>query len=113
MKVRCDKSVCEWAGVEPQSPEAGTKLGIALSTLGLGPVNGLRHNPENSTNGWYIWCAGEMPQDDDFFSPLHFEHIEEYLPGVREYLDLPPGFRFLIDSSGYEDVWYDGGLLNA
>ncbi len=113
MKILREKSICEWADVEPQRPEAGTKLGIALGTLGRGPVNGLRHRPENGTNGWYIWCGGEIPQDDGFFSPLHVEHIEEYLPEVKKYLDLPPGFRFLIDGSNYEDVWYDGDLLNA
>ncbi len=113
MSILREQTICEWVGVEPQKPVAGTKLGVALGTLGSGQINGLRHKPENGTNGWYIWCGEELPQNDDFFSPLHIEHIEKYLPEVKEYLDLPPGYRFLIDGKNYEDVWFDAELLNA
>ena len=46
-----------------------------------------------------------------FFSPLHFEHIDQYLPEISGYLNLPPGWRFLIDAKGYEDIWFDEHLL--
>ncbi|MCG9540865.1 hypothetical protein L1D25_16870 [Vibrio parahaemolyticus] len=113
MKIKHEQTVCEWAGVESQKPEAGSKLGIAFNTIGNEPINGLRHKPENGTNGWYIWCGNEMSQEDDYFSPLHVEHIVEYLPQVQEYLDLPPGYRFLIDGNDYEDVWFDQEVLDA
>lgn len=113
MKIKREQTICEWVGVDPQKPETGTKLGIALSTIGKKPINGLRHKAENGTNGWYIWCGEEMGKEDDFFAPLHVEHIAEYLPEVQEYLDLPPGYRFLIDGIDYEDVWYEQELLNA
>ena len=113
MKVQREQSVCEWAGVEPLAPEPGTKLGIALATLGKKPINGLRHNPKNGTNGWYIWCGTELSEDPEFFDSLHVEHIREYLPEVEEYLALPPGYRFLIDGNDYEDVWFEDELLNA
>ena len=109
MKIKREQS----AGVNPVNPEAGTQIGIALSTLGKEPINGLRHIPENGTNGWYIWCGGEMSQDDDFFSPVHVEHLAEYLPEAVEYLSLPPGYRFLIDKNNFEDVWFEQELLNA
>lgn len=111
MKVERCKTICQRVGAESAQPEAGTKLGIALSTLGQVPINGLRHPPENGTNGWYIWCGDDLRQNVDFFSPLHVEHINEYLPIVSGYLDLPPGYRFLIDENGYEDVWFDKELL--
>ena len=113
MKITRKKTICEWANVEPQKPVAGTKLGLAISTIGKTPINGLRHNPKNGTNGWYIWCGEELLREDDFFSPLHIEHIAEYLPQVQEYLNLPPGYRFLIDGNNYEDVWFEQELLNA
>ena len=113
MKIEREQTICEWKGVEPVKPKAGSKLGLAIETLGQAPINGLRHKEENGTNGWYIWCGEEISEADDFFSPLHIEHISEYLPEVEEYLDLPPGYRFLIDGSNYEDVWYDEELLNA
>ena len=105
------QTICEKFGAKPEVPFVGSKLGIALSTLSEVPINGLRLNEENGTNGWYIWCGGEMKETDDFFSPLHIEHISNYLPEVVEYLDLPPGYRFQIASKGYQDVWLDMGLL--
>lgn len=113
MKIKREKTVCEWKGVEPVKPKSGSKLGIAIETIGQLPINGLRLKEENGTNGWYIWCGDEMSEAEDFFSPLHIEHISDYLPEVEEYLDLPPGYRFLIDGNNYEDVWYDEELLNA
>jgi hypothetical protein len=41
------------------------------------------------------------------------EHVAEYLPEFVEYLDLPPGYRVLVDGANYEDVWFDPALLNT
>lgn len=74
------------------------------------PINGLRHFPEGNTTGWYIW-TGEYSAAPDFFKPMHLFHLQEYYPELLKYLGLPPGNRFLIDDKGYEDVWFDEGLL--
>ena len=111
MRAKPTQSVCEFAGVAPSAPAAGSKLGIALKTLGQIPINGLRMPPEGDTSGWYVWCGREPSDAEDFYSPLHIEHIGDYLPLVSEYLSLPPGYRFLIDGENYEDVWFDAGLL--
>lgn len=113
MRIATQQSVCEWNKVQPQPPVPNSKLGIALSTLGKEPIHGLRIATTDTTNGWYIWCGGEMSQDPEFLSPIHVEHLSEYLPAVVAYLDLPPGHRFLIDVQGYEDVWFDASLLEA
>jgi len=113
MNIKREKTICEWAGVEPEKPEPGSKLGIAIDTIGKQPINGLRLNPIKGTNGWYIWCGEKLSNEEDFFSPLHIEHIGEYLPEVEEYLDLPPGYRFLIDGKNWEDVWFDENLLKV
>jgi hypothetical protein len=113
MRVTKEQSVCEWQGVTPDRPHAGSKIGIALGTLGLRPINGLRINPKDGTNGWYLWCGLECSDADDFFSPLHVEHITDFLPEVVEYLDLPPGYRVYIDGNNFEDVWLDSGLLHT
>lgn len=110
MDVRKEQTVCEWVGAISSPPKPNTKVGIALGSLGKGTINGLRHPEVGDTNGWYIWC-GEFSTADDFFSPLHVEHLSEYLPAVVEYLDLPPGYRFLIDGNNFEDVWFDPALL--
>lgn len=111
MRLAGKQSVCEWAEVQPQPPNSNSKLGLALSTLGQEPIHGLRLQPTDTTSGWYIWCGGEMSQDQDFFSPLHVQHLTEYLHAAVEYLDLPPGYRFLIDGANFEDVWFDSSLL--
>ena len=88
-------------------------VGLALSTLGKQPINGLRHNATGTSNGWYVWCGTELSEEPNFFSPLHIEHMAEYVPQAIKYLDLPPCYRFLINGSNYEDVWFDKSLLEG
>lgn len=103
--------LCEWVGASPLPPVAGSKVGIALSTIGTEPIHGLRHKPTTSTNGWYFWSGGEPSEASDFFALLHVENLAENLPWVVEYLELPPGYRLLIDGSNHEDVWFDKRCL--
>ncbi|WP_342617093.1 hypothetical protein [Rhodoferax sp. GW822-FHT02A01] len=111
MSLTSIQEICKLNGHTLLVPEGWTKLGIAFSTLGQMPINGLRIPAEGNTNGWYLWCGGEPSKAEDFYSPLHVEHIDRHLPQVREYLVLPPGYRFLIDDSGHQDVWFDEALL--
>ncbi len=90
------------------------KLGIAENVRsGLQPINGLRHPPEGDASGWYVWAGEALPEDEDFFQPLHIDHLDEWHPGLQKYLGLAPGWRFLIDSNGHEDVWEDPTLLEV
>ena len=66
------------------SPES--KLGFALSTKGLTPVNGLRHPPQGDTNGWYLWCGEQYSDAPDFFQPLHTRHVHDEFPEVAKLL---------------------------
>jgi hypothetical protein len=109
--VPSQKEICKKFDAIPLPPIEGEKLGIAIETIGKMPINGLRHNPENGTCGWYIWCGEEVSEDADFFKPLHVSHISEYLPEIEQYLSLPPGFRFLV-AGEYEDIWYDPKLTS-
>jgi len=102
--------VCSRFGVQPAFPLSSDKVGIALETLHLQPINALRHTPANGTCGWYIWGGESLLTAPDFFSPLHFAHLAERLPDLLSYLGLPPGWRVLL-APGYEDVWFDESLL--
>jgi hypothetical protein len=96
-----------------EADERDLVLGVSRSLLQHGwswPVHGLRHPPEASTSGWYIW-TGDLSSAPDFFVPLHARHLVERLPEVAAYLSLPPGSRFLI-APGHEDVWIDESLLD-
>ena len=88
------------------------KVGISPNVRqGIIPLNGLRHPPEGDTTGWYLWAGETMGSNDDFFVPLHVEHLELWCPAAIPFLGLPPGWRFLI-ADDYEDVWEDPTLLN-
>ncbi len=75
-------------------------------------MNGLRHQPEQGTTGWFIWAGEDLSDDPDFFVPLHAKHLAEWCPEVLVYLALPPGWRFLL-APDHEDVWQDNTLLNS
>jgi hypothetical protein len=87
-------------------------VGVALSTMGQNPINGLRHPVSAGTTGWYIWCGEEFSDAADFFQALCVEHLLESLPTVVDFLALPPGYRFLLHGT-YRDVWFDEQLLNV
>ena len=105
------KSVCERFLIESFPPAPNSIIGVARQTIGDKPTNGLRHAVNGTSNGWFLW-RGEWSDADEFFQPLHVEHLVDYFPDAVPYLHLPPGYRFLVDDKGYEDVWFDETLLD-
>ena len=103
--------VCERLGVTPQAPLHHDRLGIAFSSLQLAPINGMRIPALPGSSGWYIFGGNEASDRDDFYSPLCVRHVRRHCEIVVPYLFLPAGWRFQIDSDGYEDVWYDDSLV--
>ena len=101
------RALAEAHGYTPCAAPDSEKVGIAPNVRsGLQPLNGVRVLPENGTTGWYIWAGAEMSEAEDFFEPLHVSHLEHWCPAVLPFLELPPGWSFLI-APGYEDVWFD------
>jgi hypothetical protein len=111
MTTRAQDQLCRERGVSPDRCEDDEKVGIAIGTLHLLPLNGLRHPRENGVCGWYIWGGEELSAEPDFFQPLHVSHLPNHCPLAVRYLALPAGWRF-IHAPDYEDVWYDPALLN-
>jgi hypothetical protein len=105
-KDTCTKANSDWRPVNPKH-----KIGIS-DNLDQQPVHGLRHSPEKGTTGWFIW-TGEYSPADDFFKPIHAVHLLERRPDLIKYLALPPGYRFLVDDKGHEDIWEDKQLLDV
>jgi hypothetical protein len=105
--------VCKKHGLAWVESPPFMKVGIAENVKsGLLPINGLRHQAEGDTTGWYIWAGEELCTAPDFFKPLHVEHVRSWCSAVIPYLGLPPGSRFLI-APGHEDVWQDRTLLGG
>jgi hypothetical protein len=105
-------AICHRFEADPAPPADDTKVGVSKDLRKGWPLNGLRHEPEGDTNGWYLWVGDVLSEADDFFVPLHVDHLAEWRPEVLPYVALPPGWRFLL-APGLEDVWFDSGLLSA
>jgi hypothetical protein len=103
--------VCRRVGVEHFPSRLDLRIGISKEFRTLNPpFHGLRHPPDGTTTGWYLW-TGEFKTDADFFQPMCAEHLSTVAPDLIKYLGLPPGWRFLI-APGYEDLWWDKNLLS-
>lgn len=63
-------------------------------------------------NGIPVWAACEPSIADDFFKPLRASHLHEWCLQIIKYLELSPGWRFLIDGD-YEDAWVAADLPTA
>ena len=105
------RRICKRFKAEYLSSDPWSKVGIALQTKGIQPLNALRHPVEAGTCGWYIWWGEEIDQSDpEFFKPLHVKHLAIHCPQFIPYLGLAPGWRVQL-SLEHEDVWFDDGLL--
>ena len=111
MKVGKQETVCESIGAKPDRPNPDSVIGLAIDSLENGIIHGLRHPAEENANGWYIW-SGDYSDSADFFSPICVKHLDKYIKtDLTEYLDLPPGYRFLIDVANSEEVCFDEKLI--
>ena len=106
------RKVCLIQGCDCLPVSGGDKVGIALSTIGTNPINGLRHPATDDSTGWYIWCGEHFSDALEFFQPLCVAHLMEKLPILADLLALPPGYRFLTDGT-YRDIWFDENLLHV
>jgi len=106
------KMLCSQYGAAFVRTPPDDKIGLATSTAGLKPINGIRHPLIPGTSGWYIWCGESLSESADFFEPRHASHIYENLPDASHLFGLPPGYRFLL-AGDYLDVWYDVALLDV
>jgi hypothetical protein len=114
--IKIQQDICNKYEFKFESCEMHLKGGITLDIKEKSktmPIHALRLPIEGGANGWYIW-SGEYLEDDDFFKPMHVEHLEDYCPLIIPYLGLPTGTRLLIGENGdYVDVWEDLSLLSV
>lgn len=94
---------------QPTNPAA--KVGISVAALaGEWPLHGLRHLPNETTTGWYLW-ARDLEDDPHFFTAVCVEHFEVRLAMLQPLLTLPPGWRFLL-APDHHDVWFDPSIVH-
>jgi hypothetical protein len=109
---QAQQHMCQKHGSTYVPAARGSKVGLAIHTLDQTPVYGVREAPEGDTCGWHIW-AGPHSDAPDFFKPVHADHLAAMLPIVQPFLGLEPGFKFITDINGYEDVWRESMTTNS
>ncbi|WP_460676905.1 immunity protein Imm33 domain-containing protein [Hymenobacter coalescens] len=108
--VAAQQEICKIQGQPYAAVDFNSIVGISNNLGKEQPTHGLRHAEAGNISCWYLW-SGELSEADDFFRPVHLRHLLAIKPEVITYLALPPGFRFIIDDEGFEDVWFDAALL--
>ena len=103
---RVQREICDRVGSSYVRSDENLNVGLALSTLDQNPIYGVRLSPAAGTTGWFIW-AGPHSEDPHFYQSVHSVHLKELCPLVVKYLGLAPGYKFIIDRVGYEDVWFE------
>lgn len=101
------RRICRTYGAGFVPPAPGSKVGLAIQTLGRVPIHGVRLTPTETTCGWYIHAGDEWSDEDDFYKPLCVDHLEDYCKFAMPFICLPPGWRFMTDGKGFIDIWQD------
>lgn len=113
MRITTPKGTIDIPNVEARRPMPAEAMCLAMDTLREFPLNGMRYMPPEGGSGWYVWGGEHRSETADFFTAIQVRDVDDYLPNIRAFLDLPPGFRFLIDKGGRQKVWFDGSLIDV
>jgi hypothetical protein len=113
LHIATSKGSIDIPNVDPRRPNPDETLCLAMETLRMLPLNGLRYPLAEGSSGWYIWGGEQMLQTADFFSAVKVRDVGDYLPNIAPFLALPPGFRFRIEKGASPKAWFDGKLLDV
>lgn len=98
------KLLCEEVGSAYVEVTGDDVVAVAVHTLKQDPIVGIRKKPETAENiSWYIY--GGEPSSEETFEIMTVRELQDIAPEVLPYLALETGFRFMIDTDDYEDVW--------
>lgn len=113
MRISTLKGSIDVPDVEPRRPQPTDGMGLAMETLRDLPLKGMRYMQPEGSSGWYIWGGEQKLDTADFFTAIQVRDVDDYLPNIRPFLDLPPGYCFEIEKGGRHKVWFDGDLLDV
>lgn len=101
------KLLCEEVGSAYVEVKGDDVIAVAVHTLNKDPIVGIRKPAEGEEQvSWYIY-GGEL-EGADSFETMTIRKFQELAPEVLPYLALDVGYRFMIDTDDYEDVWKEG-----
>jgi hypothetical protein len=111
--MNTDETICRLYSENYSPVEDDQTVGISKINQKLYPINGERTKIIGIFSGWMIWFGSEIPQGKTNFESMCKVHLKNKIPLIIPYLSLPPGYRFMIDDKGFEDIWYDEKLLDS
>lgn len=108
-------AVCERVGVRPEPVALPCRYLCSTSALsGELPIHGARYTPNEgqADSGWMIWSDSQAhdPAAGDY-AMVNIWEMGEVFSSLKQYFALPPGWSFVHGESGYQDVYFDPGVL--
>lgn len=113
--------VCARYGVRPERPSPSSLVRCLVGRTvaeGVWPLYGARWppTPQRWDCGWAIWAThADMDEalEADGFDAVAITDLEVRSQTAWRYLALPPGWAFVLDREGVEDVYQDPELLEG
>lgn len=96
---------------EMGGPEGGSEVTVGwnFDPRNL-PITARHFTPFGTRNGWVLW-SGDEPTELSGYLYETVDEVLRWLPQVRPYLELPPGWAFQI-APDHEDVWEEPELVD-
>jgi hypothetical protein len=99
---RTPQEICAHSGSEFLPPGPHDRVGVALETLQLLPLNVRRVTPEHGHSGWYVWGGEGRSSEVGFFQSLPVARLLERHPQIMPFLALAPGWRVQWRPEAYQ-----------
>ena len=102
--IEVQKRICRSFVADYSPLPDDARVGVAMETVDLIPLYGVRLEPQGNMCGWWIH-GGEWSDAEDFYSPLCMMHIPRTCKFAVPFLALPVGWRFYTDGKGDFHAW--------
>lgn len=111
-------AMCARVGARPERPWAFSRCLLGNDVAdGARPLYGgrFRPQPDRRDCGWAIWARHpdmEDAADDTGFQVVDVAEVHARSRDAWAYLALPPGWAYVLNPDGSDDVYTDPGLLD-
>jgi len=106
------KKICKKFGLSYEPCDIEQYLYISESVKeGKFPIEWKRYIEEGDFCGWYIW-SGEKLLDNESYTKVSLNNIDEYSKELIKFLWLERGTRFIIEDDDYIEAEFDYRVFN-
>lgn len=101
--------ICSIHGAEFEPPRPDKLTAISAGVLEGLPVQGVRYPWQEHMSGWLL-VTSQWDQDVKSLTNHHTYHVTSTRPDLAQFIALPTGFRFDLNSG--QKVWFDEEVGN-